>query len=117
MVGRLLSIDLRDEGIIVSTVHPGFMRTEMTAGVGFDQYWESGGAVHPDEAAESIAEWAKEVDMEKTGEYWAPRGPGMFCDALIREKMLTVSRGYWNGRCNDRNGITYSFASTMVDSI
>ncbi|ROT35381.1 NAD(P)-binding protein [Sodiomyces alkalinus F11] len=43
MVGRLLSLDLRDRGVIVSIVHPGFMRTDMTAGVGFDQYWDAGG--------------------------------------------------------------------------
>lgn len=40
MVGRLLSFDLKEEEIIVSMVHPGFMRTEMTAGVGFDKYWD-----------------------------------------------------------------------------
>lgn len=40
MVGKLLSYDLKDDGIIVSMVHPGFMRTEMTRGVGFDKYWD-----------------------------------------------------------------------------
>ena len=34
MVGKLLSIDLKDAGIAVGMVHPGFMRTEMTKGVG-----------------------------------------------------------------------------------
>jgi hypothetical protein len=29
MVGKLLSLDLKDRGIIISLVHPGFMRTEM----------------------------------------------------------------------------------------
>lgn len=43
MVGRLLSLDLRDKGVVVSIVHPGFMRTEMTKGVGFDKYWDAGG--------------------------------------------------------------------------
>lgn len=43
MVGRLLSLDLKDKGIVVSIVHPGFMRTEMTKGVGFDKYWDAGG--------------------------------------------------------------------------
>jgi len=28
MVGKLLSYDLKDEGVVVSIVHPGFMRTE-----------------------------------------------------------------------------------------
>lgn len=77
MVGKLLSLDVKDKGIIVSIVHPGFMRTEMTAGVGFDKFWDDGGAVPPEVAAKSLAEWAeKELDMSKSGEYWAPRGPG-----------------------------------------
>lgn len=76
MVGKLLSFDLKNEEVIVSIVHPGFMRTEMTKGVGFDKYWDDGGAVTPDEAAKSLRDWAKRLDMSKTGEYWAPRGPG-----------------------------------------
>jgi len=43
MVGKLLSLDLREQGIIISIVHPGFMRTEMTKGVGFDKFWDEGG--------------------------------------------------------------------------
>lgn len=43
MVGKLLSLDLKDKGIAVGLVHPGFMRTEMTKGVGFDKYWDAGG--------------------------------------------------------------------------
>lgn len=43
MVGKLLSFDLKDHGVIVGMVHPGFMRTEMTKGVGFDKYWDEGG--------------------------------------------------------------------------
>ena len=46
MVGKLLSIDLKDKGIIVVNVHPGFMRTEMTKSVGFDQYWDDGGGMY-----------------------------------------------------------------------
>ena len=43
MVGKLLSLDLKERGIAVGIVHPGFMRTEMTKGVGFDKYWDDGG--------------------------------------------------------------------------
>jgi len=75
MVGKLLSLDLKDEGVIISIIHPGFMRTEMTKGVGFDQYWDDGGAVTPDVAAQSLMEWIEGLDMEKSGQYWAPRGP------------------------------------------
>ncbi|KAF7522203.1 hypothetical protein G7054_g12222 [Neopestalotiopsis clavispora] len=96
MVGKLLSLDLKDKGIIISIVHPAFMRTEMTKGVGFDKYWDDGGgkwirlsklqnstvitnrstAVTPDESAKSLIAWTEQLDMSKSGEYWAPRGPG-----------------------------------------
>lgn len=98
MTGKVLSLDLKDAGVVVSIVHPGFMRTEMTKGVGFDKYWDAGGgksrvsggllfsdiigtnadnpAVTPDEAAESLVGWTGKLDISKTGEYWAPRGPG-----------------------------------------
>lgn len=76
MVGKLLSFDLKDKTIAVGLVHPGFMRTEMTKGVGFDKFWDDGGAVTPDEAAKSLVEFTEKFDMSKTGTYWAPRGPG-----------------------------------------
>ncbi|TKA32087.1 hypothetical protein B0A50_01334 [Salinomyces thailandicus] len=76
MVGKLLSLDLKDDGIAVGMVHPGFMRTEMTKSVGFDKFWDAGGAVTPDVAAKSLLQWVEEeFDMSKTGQYWAPRGP------------------------------------------
>jgi NAD(P)-dependent dehydrogenase (short-subunit alcohol dehydrogenase family) len=75
MVGKLLSLDLKPNGIAVGLVHPGFMRTEMTKSVGFDKYWDAGGAVTPKEAAESLAAFIDDFDITKTGQYWAPRGP------------------------------------------
>ena len=45
MVGKLLSLDLKEKGIMVAIVHPGFMRTEMTKGVGFDKFWDAGGGM------------------------------------------------------------------------
>ena len=75
MAGRLLSFDLKDEGVAIAMVHPGFMRTEMTRSVGFDKFWDAGGAVTPDVAANSLIEWIDKFDISHTGEYWAPRGP------------------------------------------
>ncbi|PHH60210.1 hypothetical protein CDD81_1952 [Ophiocordyceps australis] len=75
MAGRLLSLDLEAEGIVVSMVHPGFMRTDMTAGVGFDKFWDQGHAVTADQAASSLIAWTDGLDMSKTGQLWAPRGP------------------------------------------
>ncbi|KAJ6557523.1 hypothetical protein B0H19DRAFT_1210433 [Mycena capillaripes] len=74
MVGKLLSLNLMDRGISIAIVHPGFMRTEMTKNVGYDQYWDSGGAVTPDEAAASLIPFIDTFTMAMTGQYWAPRG-------------------------------------------
>ncbi|KAJ6473980.1 oxidoreductase [Mycena vitilis] len=74
MVGKLLSLDLADRGITVAIVHPGFMRTEMTKNVGYDQYWDAGGAVSPDEAAASLIPFIDTFTLEMSGQYWAPRG-------------------------------------------
>jgi len=75
MSAKLLSLDLKHRGVAIGIVHPGFMRTEMTKGVGFDKFWDEGGAVTPDVAAKSLANWIETFDISKTGEYWAPRGP------------------------------------------
>lgn len=75
MCCKLLSLDLKKRGVAICSVHPGFMRTEMTKGVGFDKFWDEGGAVTPDEAAKSLVEWVATFDISKTGQYWAPRGP------------------------------------------
>lgn len=92
MVGKLLSLDLKDQGVIISIVHPGFMRTEMTKGVGFDKYWDDGGAVTPDEAAKSLRDWIDGLDISKTGEYWAPRGPSKF-PTIGSKHMLIMIKG------------------------
>jgi NAD(P)-dependent dehydrogenase (short-subunit alcohol dehydrogenase family) len=76
MVGKLLSLDLKEAGVAVAIVHPGFMRTEMTRSVGYDEFWEKGGAVTPEEAAQSLAAWVDTFTIDMTGTYWAPRGPG-----------------------------------------
>jgi short-subunit dehydrogenase len=75
MLGKLLSLDLAPKNIAVGIVHPSFMRTEMTKGVGFDKFWDDGGALLPEEAAEILSKWVDGAfGMELTGQYWAPRG-------------------------------------------
>ncbi|SGY25616.1 BQ5605_C018g08648 [Microbotryum silenes-dioicae] len=76
MVGKLLSIDLAKQGITLVNIHPGFMKTEMTANIGYDKFYDEGGAVEPEEAAKSLIEFVeKHVDDSKNGSFWAPRGP------------------------------------------
>ncbi|KAK7900599.1 hypothetical protein LTR67_002882 [Exophiala xenobiotica] len=75
MVAKQLSFDLKDRGIAVVSVHPSFMRTEMTKGVGFDKFWDAGGALDPKDAARILGDWIeKKCSLEITGSYWAPRG-------------------------------------------
>ena len=75
MVGKQLSHDLEPLGITIGIIHPSFMRTEMTKNVGFDVAWDENDALLPSEAAEILAKWTdNELDMSKTGQFWAPRG-------------------------------------------
>lgn len=75
MVGTQLRYDLEPRGVAVAMVHPSFMRTGMTKGVGFDVAYEENDALTPEQAAEILARWTdKEFDLSKTGQFWAPRG-------------------------------------------
>ncbi|KAI5480697.1 NAD-binding protein [Pseudohyphozyma bogoriensis] len=76
MIGKLLALDLAKKGVTVVNIHPGFMRTEMTKNVGFDEAWDSGGAVEPSVAATSLLDFAEKVTEKDSGKFWAPRGPG-----------------------------------------
>jgi NAD(P)-dependent dehydrogenase (short-subunit alcohol dehydrogenase family) len=89
MCAKLLSLDLKKRGVAVASVHPGFMRTEMTKNVGFDKFWDEGGAVTPDVAAKSLAQWVATFDISKTGQFWAPRGPGYVRILRWRDCVLT----------------------------
>ncbi|KAJ3112184.1 hypothetical protein HDU96_004852 [Phlyctochytrium bullatum] len=74
MMGKLLSVDLKPLGIPVIMIHPGFLKTEMTKSVGFDQYYEAGGAVEPEEAIPPLLKCVEELTLENTGKFIAPLG-------------------------------------------
>ncbi|WVR05495.1 hypothetical protein IAU60_002513 [Kwoniella sp. DSM 27419] len=74
MVGKLLSYDLKERGVIVAMIHPGFLKTEMTKGAGMESSYEEMGAVTPDEAAGPFADFVDKLDMSMTGKLWAPMG-------------------------------------------
>ncbi|KAI9843061.1 MAG: hypothetical protein M1838_002878 [Thelocarpon superellum] len=93
MVVKLLSLDLLPRGVAVVALHPGFMRTEMTKHVGFDRFYDDGGAVTPDEAAESLVQFVRErVDVGLTGQYWAPRGTA---EAVLGKDLPTPLQLPW----------------------
>jgi NAD(P)-dependent dehydrogenase (short-subunit alcohol dehydrogenase family) len=70
MAGRLLSFDLKKEGVIVGMIHPGFLLSDMTDGMpGRDE------AIEPSEAAPPFIDFVTSLTMAHTGEFWAPLGP------------------------------------------
>ena len=58
MVGKCLSLDLKEQGIAVALLHPGYVRTEMTHGKGL---------IDADESAAGLIERMDELTMEKSG--------------------------------------------------
>lgn len=74
MVGKLLAGELKEKAIAVTMIHPGFMKTEMTKSVGFDSFYEEGGAVTPAEAAQSTIDFIDKLTPADAGKFWAPRG-------------------------------------------
>jgi len=73
-------------------------------------------AVTPDEAATSLIEWTEKLDISKTGQYWAPRGPSEFLlfPALPNEHSDQLNRRHWYSRCDNRDGSAYTTAVTLV---
>ena len=60
MIGRSLAIDLKDAGIIVGLVHPGYVRTDMTGGNGY---------INPDESAGGLVKVIDGFTPERSGEF------------------------------------------------
>ena len=53
---------------------------------------DAGGAVTPDEAAKSLADFIDKFDISKTGELWAPRGPRYLPHKLFAPSTYVVYR-------------------------
>ena len=58
MIGKCLSLDLKDQNISVALLHPGYVRTEMTYGNGF---------IDANESASGLFERMEELTIDKTG--------------------------------------------------
>jgi NAD(P)-dependent dehydrogenase (short-subunit alcohol dehydrogenase family) len=65
MVGVNLSHDLKEKGIAVVLLHPGYVRTGLT---------DMSGNIDPDEAARGLIERIDETTMERTGTFWHADG-------------------------------------------
>jgi len=63
--GRSLAIDLKDRGIAVAQLHPGFVKTRM---VNF------GGLISPEESAAGLAQRIAELNLDNTGSFWHSNG-------------------------------------------
>lgn len=63
--GKSLSIDLRPRGVAVTILHPGYVRTEMTA---------MAGSLAPDESARLLLARIDELTLASSGGFWHADG-------------------------------------------
>lgn len=60
MAGKSLAVDLKDRGIAVIILHPGFVRTDMTGG---------NGMIDPDESARGLIARIEELTLDRSGTF------------------------------------------------
>lgn len=65
MAGKSLAEDLKNQGIAVGVIHPGFVKTRMT---GFS------GMIEAQESAQNIIHRIKELNLQNTGTFWHSNG-------------------------------------------
>jgi len=66
--GRSLAMDLKERGIAVALLHPGFVRTGMTGGEGF---------IETGESAAGLVARMDELTLETTGRFWHANGESL----------------------------------------
>jgi NAD(P)-dependent dehydrogenase (short-subunit alcohol dehydrogenase family) len=64
MTGKSLSVDLKDAGIAVFLLHPGWVSTDMTEGTG----------IPVEESAAGLVERMDSLDISQTGSFWHQEG-------------------------------------------
>ena len=67
-IGKSLALDLKDRGIAVMLLHPGYVQTEMVGG---------GGDISPDMAAAQLAERLDELTLAQTGSFRHAKGDAL----------------------------------------
>lgn len=68
MAGVSLAHDLRSAGVAVALLHPGFVRTDMTGGMG---------DVEPAESARGLVARIDELNLENSGRFWHAQGQAL----------------------------------------
>ena len=63
--GRSLAHDLKNQGVAVALLHPGYVRTDMTGG---------GGNVSPEEAAQMLIARIDALSLATSGSFWHANG-------------------------------------------
>lgn len=63
--GKSLSIELKEKGIAIALLHPGFVQTRM---VGFN------GDISPQQAAQALTRRIEELNLENSGGFWHSNG-------------------------------------------
>ncbi len=65
MAAKSLSVDLKDQGIAVAALHPGYVKTDMTDNKGY---------VDADHAAAGLIQRMEELNLDNTGQFWHAEG-------------------------------------------
>lgn len=63
--GKSLAVDLKERGIAVALLHPGYVKTRM---VNF------GGLITPEESAQGLAQRIAELNLKNSGTFWHSNG-------------------------------------------
>lgn len=65
MAAKSLAIDLKDRGIAVAALHPGYVKTDMTDNKGY---------VEADHAAAGLIQRLADLNLDNTGQFWHAEG-------------------------------------------
>ena len=66
-----MAVDLKEKGVVVVLMHPGYVKTGLVASERMEQVKE---AVEPEEAAEKLWKVLMEKAMEDSGRFWHREG-------------------------------------------
>ena len=70
-IGKSMAVDLKEKGVVVVLMHPGFVKSGLDKSGKTHQMKE---AVEPEEAAQKLWKVCKEKSVEDTGKFWHREG-------------------------------------------